>query len=239
VINFLNDSTRKEIKYKVFIKDIDKLYSWLFKSSFKKSFDNRGVNSLYYDTPNLDFAASNISGESRRIKIRARWYTKSNEDFFMGFSRGEQSFQFEAKRKINNQSDKLLISKIFCSSESTISDRQKFLKKELTTKIAIDRKLSQFLIRDVIFVGYNRDYYEHFDSSGVRLTVDKEIVCSKAKPISFSKCSLISSNYLIVELKFKQSENILIKNIMKDFPFRQVRSSKYLYALSKYYRFSY
>ena len=73
----LKNSTRREIKFKVFIKDVGKLYSWILKSSFKKSFSNRGVNSLYYDTPNLDFANENIIGLSKRIKIRARWYSNN------------------------------------------------------------------------------------------------------------------------------------------------------------------
>ena len=66
----LKNSVRREIKFKIFIKDIGKFYSWLYNSPFKKKYDNRGVNSLYYDTINLDFANDNISGISNRIKIR-------------------------------------------------------------------------------------------------------------------------------------------------------------------------
>ena len=76
---------RQEIKYKVYYKDLGKLYAWLFNAKFNKSFDNRNVNSLYYDTPNLDFATDNISGDSKRIKIRARWYSKCNESIFDSF----------------------------------------------------------------------------------------------------------------------------------------------------------
>ena len=107
-----NTTTRKELKFKVFFKDINKFYSWLLKSSFKKNFYKRGVNSLYYDTPNLDFALSNISGESKRIKIRARWYTKLHEDFSESFVKDNQVFRIEIKRKLNNLSDKIEFSKI-------------------------------------------------------------------------------------------------------------------------------
>ena len=49
----------------------------------------------------------------------------------------------------------------------------------------------------------------------------------------------IANNFIIVELKFNQKNENLTMNILKKFPFRQIRSSKYLYAISKYYRLSY
>ena len=81
-----NDSLRQEIKYKVFFRDISGLYSWLYSSSFfKESYEPRVVNSLYFDTPNYDFAASNMSGESSRIKLRARWHSKIDNQFIDDF----------------------------------------------------------------------------------------------------------------------------------------------------------
>ena len=123
----LSDSTtRKELKFKVFFKDIDKFYSWLLKTSFKKKFYKRGVNSLYYDTPNLDFASSNISGESKRIKIRARWYTKIKESFSDSFVKESQAFQIEIKRKLNNLSDKIEFSKIVFKKKNSIQKESIF-----------------------------------------------------------------------------------------------------------------
>ena len=98
-MNFKKNLTRRELKYKVFYKDIGKLFFWLLNSPFKKRFENRHVNSLYYDTPNLDFAYDNILGESKRIKIRTRWYTKNHNNFFDSFSEENQSFNIEIKRK--------------------------------------------------------------------------------------------------------------------------------------------
>ena len=94
----LKNNIRREIKFKIFIKDIGKFYSWLYNSPFKKKYNNRGVNSLYYDTINLDFANDNISGQSNRIKIRARWYTENNGNFLNEFS-NNKFFRFEIKRK--------------------------------------------------------------------------------------------------------------------------------------------
>ena len=114
----LKNNVRKEIKFKVFIKDIGKFYSWLLNSPFKKSYEDRRVNSLYYDTYNLDFANDNITGLSKRIKIRARWYSKYDQNFLNDFCK-DKNFKFEVKRKVNNLSDKALLSEVSCNKEDT------------------------------------------------------------------------------------------------------------------------
>ena len=230
---------RQEIKYKVFYKDIGKLYAWLLNAKFKKSFDNRNVNSLYYDTPNLDFATDNISGDSKRIKIRARWYSKCNESIFDSFSKENQSFNIEVKRKKNKLSDKIILSNFFFDTKNTSKERQNFINNKVYFEISKYPELLKLIIRDIIFVGYEREYYENFISSKIRLTIDRNLVCSKSQSFFNFKKSLISKNYVIVEIKFSKDSFQLAKKILNNFPFRQVRSSKYLYALSNYQRFSY
>ena len=93
------DSIRQEIKYKVFFMDVPILYDWLYRQSFfQESYIPRMVNSLYFDTPNYDFASSNMSGESKRIKVRARWYEKLDKKFLDSFLSTPQLFIFEVKR---------------------------------------------------------------------------------------------------------------------------------------------
>lgn len=237
MMNFKKNLTRKEFKYKVFFKDIGKLYFWLTNSPFKKNFKNRHVNSLYYDTPNLDFAYDNISGESKRIKIRVRWYTKDYNNFFDSFSNEKQFFNIEIKRKKNNLSDKIVIPNIYFDKKDSLKKRKNVLKKKLYSEISNYSELCKLIIDDVIFVGYNREYYESFASPKIRLTIDKNIICSNSQ--TFLKKNLVSKNYVIVELKFMEESFDNVRDIIKNFPFRQIRSSKYLYALSKYQRFSY
>ena len=230
---------RQEIKYKVFYKDLGKLYAWLLNTKFNKNFDNRNVNSLYYDTPNLDFAADNISGDSKRIKIRARWYSKFNENIFDSFSKENQSFNIEVKRKRNNLSDKIILSNFFFNTKNTSKERRNFINDKVYFEISKHPELLKLIIRDIIFVGYEREYYENFISSKIRLTIDRNLICSDNHSFFNFEKSLISKNYVIVELKFSQDSFQLAKKILNNFPFRQVRSSKYLYALSNYQRFSY
>jgi len=237
-MNLSKNLPRQEIKYKVFYKDLGKLYAWLFNAKFNKNFDNRNVNSLYYDTPNLDFAADNISGDSKRIKIRARWYSKYDQNFLNDFCK-DKNFKFEVKRKVNNLSDKVLLSEVSCNKENTFLERQNFFKKKLNQAISNYSKISKLLLRNIIFVGYKREYYQHFFSPNIRLTIDKDIACSISNQLPNSNKSIISNNYIIVEFKFEYNMEKLVTQLLKNFPFRRIRSSKYLYALSRYYRFSY
>ena len=234
----LKNNVRKEIKFKVFIKDIGKFYSWLLNSPFKKSYENRRVNSLYYDTYNLDFANDNITGLSKRIKIRARWYSKYDQNFLNDFCK-DKNFKFEVKRKVNNLSDKVFLLEASCNKEDTFLKRQNFLKKKLNQAISNYSIISKLLLRNIIFVGYKREYYQHFFSPNIRLTIDKDIACSISNQLPNSKKPIISNNYIIVEFKFEYNMKKLVTQLLKNFPFRRIRSSKYLYALSKYYRFSY
>ena len=234
----LKNNIRREIKFKIFIKDISKFYSWLYNSSFKKKYNKRGVNSLYYDTINLDFANDNISGQSNRIKIRARWYTENNGNFLNEFS-NNKFFRFEIKRKKNNYSDKICSTNKFSDRKNSVIEQRAFLKKELKNELIKFSELSHLILNDIVFVGYNREYFGHTFSENIRLTIDKDLSCLICSKIPNSKNTKIANNFIIVELKFKQENENLVKNILKTFPFRQIRSSKYLYAISKYYRLSY
>lgn len=234
----LKNSVRREIKFKIFIKDIGEFYSWLYNSPFKKKYDNRTVNSLYYDTINLDFAYDNISGQSNRIKIRTRWYTKNDKNYLDEFCKSKY-FRFEIKRKKNNYSDKIFFPKQYFKKKNSILEQRTFLKKELNKELSKFSQLSHLVLKDTVFVGYNREYFEHIFSEHVRLTIDKDLSCLICSQIPNSKNTKIANNFIIAEFKFNQKNENLVKNLLKKFPFRQMRSSKYLYAISKYYRFNY
>ena len=92
-------------------------------------------------------------------------------------------------------------------------------------------------MRDIVFIRYDRNYYEHFEYPDIRLTIDKNITCSLSN-ISH-KAEMISQNFDIVELKYPIDHELKAKIMMQNFPARAVRSSKYIYAVSKFYRFSY
>jgi SPX domain protein involved in polyphosphate accumulation len=64
---------------------------------FRKIYNKRKVNSIYYDTLDLNCLWDNINGFSNRDKYRVRWYDDiNNSEFF-----------FEKKKKLIKQHKKL------------------------------------------------------------------------------------------------------------------------------------
>ncbi len=232
------DSVRQEVKYKIFTRDLPVLYAWIYsQSNFQKSYNSRGVNSVYYDTSNYDFAASNMSGESERIKIRSRWYSGLGSDVVEAFCSSGQHFTFEVKRKINSISDKLVIGKTRSSTTESITQRLASLAKSLSKYQSEVPDISHFFLRDVVLLSYVRDYYEDAFCKSIRLTIDKNICYQKTRPLS--RASLLSRDYVIVELKFKANDHKKVERLMGNFPFRRVRSSKYIGAMGQLHRVSY
>ena len=232
------DSIRQEIKYKVFFMDVPILYDWLYRQSFfQESYSPRMVNSLYFDTPNYNFASSNMSGESKRIKVRARWYEKLDKKFLDSFLTTPQLFIFEVKRKINSISDKLNIGEVTYEKKESYISRVNSIQKSLDTIVRNQPTLSAFNLLGTIFTNYEREYYELKSDNNIRLTIDKNIsYCNSNTP---SDLLMLAKDYVIVELKFNPKSRKKVNTLMKNFPFRQVRSSKFLSSLAQIQRVSY
>ena len=232
------DSIRQEIKYKVFFMDVPKLYNWLYRFSFfQESYCPRKVNSLYFDTSNYDFASSNMSGESKRIKIRSRWYSELDENFLDGFLSDSKVFNFEVKRKINSLSDKVNIGEIKFDKKDDFLCRIETIQNELSSVCNNYLTLSSLKLLSTVFTNYEREYYELKSDNNIRLTIDKNIsYCNSNIP---SDLLILAKDYVIVELKFNPKSRNKVNTLMKNFPFRQVRSSKFLSALAQIQRVSY
>ena len=195
------------------------------------------VNSLYFDTPNYDFASSNMSGESKRIKVRARWYGELDKKFLDSFLSNSQIFTFEIKRKINSVSDKLNIGEVTYENSENYLSRVNSIQKSLESLVKNQPTLSAFNLLSTIFTNYEREYYELKSDNNIRLTIDKDIsYCNSKTP---SDILMLAKDYVIVELKFNPKSRKKVNTLMKNFPFRQVRSSKFLSSLTQIQRVSY
>ena len=75
-------SFRKEKKYKLTLSDQKILKKTLFNKGMKTLYPERKVNSVYFDTTNLDFFLNSEEGVLPRKKIRVRWYNKNVERIF-------------------------------------------------------------------------------------------------------------------------------------------------------------
>ena len=178
-----------------------------------------------------------MSGESKRIKIRARWYGEQDKKFFEGFLSDSTIFNFEVKRKLNSISDKLNIGKIEFNQKDMYFSRVNSIQKELDLACKDYPILSAFHLMSTVFTSYEREYFELKSNNNIRITIDKNIsYCGSKIPTNLL---LMAKDYVIVELKFPPESRKKINLLMKNFPFRQVRSSKYLSSLAQIQRVSY
>ena len=233
----LPGSLRREVKYKIFARDSGAFYSWLLRSPFKTAYKPRCNASLYFDTTDLQFAFSNISGEANRLKIRARWYSDVTEDPMSTFCEKDQKFTIEIKCKFNTASDKIILDEIIFDSRDSIDGRISQIKERINLLLRTKKVRHSLQLNDVLFVFYKRSYYEHVLSRNIRMTVDKEISCTRS--VGSLRPMLISKDYEVVELKYAHENSEIIENLMKSFRPRIVRFSKYIACLSSYVRISY
>ena len=75
-IKSIDTSKRIEIKEVYKSKDLNLLYAALKYSgfAFRKTFQPRKVNSVYFDTFAMNFLTQSLEGNRDRKKIRVRWY---------------------------------------------------------------------------------------------------------------------------------------------------------------------
>jgi len=143
----------------------------------------------------------------------------------------------EVKRKVNSVSDKLNIGKVTYKKEEDYLCRINSIQSSLESIIKNQLSLAAFNLLSTIFTNYEREYFELKSDGQIRMTIDKNIsYCDSKSP---SDLVMLAKDYVIVELKFNPKSRKKVNLLMKDFPFRQVRSSKFLATLAQIQRVSY
>lgn len=181
----------------------------LFSMGFMENFPERKVNSCYFDRSNFDFAQDNINGVNKRLKIRSRWY----EDKFGKFSKHKLEFKckegFLGYKYIVNLNN---------NKKETIQNIVS------TTGLNVDASIE---------TSYNRIYF--ISSGGIRATLDYNL----GARLPYTKNSHISLDYSVLEIKYPTNldnyfRSNVLSNLVKFFPIRMNKSSKYVEALSKF-----
>ena len=195
--------------------------SWfILNTRFKKAYNSRIVNTIYFDDLKNSSAHDNLSGISFREKYRLRWYGEKLEN----------SAKFELKRKENRLGYKKYFNIPFIKKEISslkIFELAKIYEKELS----LWNSKYFFHLFPKIQVQYKREYYESFNN--LRLTIDNNIKYWPAfenyKPF-FGMPFLY--NYNVVELKFSPESYSDIKNMFRRTKLLPKRHSKYLVGLA-------
>ena len=149
-------SFRKEIKYKLTLSDQKILKKELIIKGMKLLFAKRKINSLYFDTDNLDFYKNSEEGVLPRKKIRIRWY-------------GDNLKSLSKETKISSIEGRFKLSEVYKNNQ--------FLSKNNIN--LLDGTYG--LLKPKILISYIREYYE---LNNIRLTFDTSIKYQNFKSLS-------------------------------------------------------
>jgi hypothetical protein len=220
---------RYEIKFNIRRFDVPRVISWLIKhQGFHKSYPDRSVYSIYFDTIGLDCAYDNLCGISERKKYRLRWY--GQKDSFYGA-------RYELKIKKAS-----LGTKQFLPSRLSSDSLRYIPYKHLVSRIKKDKIEKLWKIYPLLFpnllVIYNREYFESF--KGIRVTIDSNLRFFNVKEDDhLNKHTGRSYNGLIIEIKFEPQYRDIIAEMLRDFQYYPVRTSKYVLGLSYFQQVNY
>ena len=215
-----SDSLRYERKYIIpfSYKSIIPEFLITSKLRFTPQYQDRIVNSIYFDTANLQFFYDNINGFNKRRKFRIRWY-------------GDPNFikkpVLEVKIKNVNLGKKLIFPVEYNQKSNFQFDIPNI--NEIIEKLKIPQNLSETLkyLNPILFVSYNRKYFKS-KLLECRLTVDSEIEYKSINIRTHSFQKLHNNKNLIMELKYPSNLDLRKLSLLLNFPIRITKSSKYI-----------
>jgi hypothetical protein len=198
----------------IFTRGCKKNYNLLLVNCFlKKEYENRVVNSIYYDTSDLDNLYQNINGFPNRVKYRIRWYNEiNNTEVF--FEKKIKSGLVTKKQKFN-----LGFFKNYVSLQDFLHSKE-FAKKIIS--------FTDHYLMQVLRVSYKREYWGDFEKK-LRVTFDNQILAQKIYLNKFNN-RFFELDFDILELKYKIKDHEYIKNKIKqaNFNLRNQKFSKYV-----------
>lgn len=191
---------------------------------FCEIYHSRWVNNIYFDSFALRHYFDNINGESKRLKVRIRWYGE-----LFGFI---EKPTLELKLKHN-----LHIGKIFYPLKTFTLDNNFSI--DSMREIFRNSFIPDFLILHLmesnftLLNRYKRKYFLSADKK-YRITIDTDIEAHKLSPHQNSFLhKTIDYNNLLLEIKYNQPHDNFVDRITNYFPFRMTRSSKYIDGITK------
>lgn len=213
---------RYELKFVVNENEFSHLYSLIKFHGFKKQHPKRKIFSIYFEDFNFNSLKDNISGISKRRKIRLRWYENDSKPPFL-----------EIKNKLDRVGNKIKYKTPFINKYEV----EKMNSKEIYNFLFKNHKQTNFFVKEpnlkpIIFISYQRDYL--VNDQDIRLTIDRKILFSSTSFFKTLKSQKkVSYNKIILEIKFPIESKKYVKELLRETFLIPTRHSKYISGLSK------
>jgi len=202
------------------LKEVETLLK-LHPLNFHKTYEDRIINSIYYDTEDFRMYFENINGYSERKKIRVRWYGNDLENI--------TNPKFEIKIRNTYLGNKLTYN---LKHFEINGEFKEFLNIEDFEKIKI---LIHDNLKPKVLIRYNRKYFESFDKK-IRVTLDSrleaiKIFSNNSKHYGIPK--RIEDE--ILEIKYNPKYQKEASSLLNKIPLRLTRYSKYVRGIQELY----
>jgi hypothetical protein len=222
---------RYELKFNITLSELTLLFQWIKeRPGTHKSYPNRKVYSIYFDTLDLDCAFENICGISNRKKYRLRWYKDIANNIYYGT-------RYELKSKNASLGTKeVLVSAI--RPESLFRMNTFYIQRAISREnIGKIWRIYPHLFPNIL-VEYEREYYEAFNC--IRITVDQKLKFHEISGDNHINDKWQNMfNGAIIEIKFSPEHRDLVSEMLQNFPFYPTRTSKYVLGLSYFNKVNY
>lgn len=191
----------------------------LHPEGFRATYPARWVNSVYFDSFDVEGVMDNLASASERNKLRWRWY---GPDWLI------ENSQLELKRKRGKAGLKELcpVDASFDPRQATWADALSFLRRHADDNFRV--WLSQVSCATIL-TRYLREYYASPDGV-IRLTLDTQLATFDQR---FSRRPNLTRpspppGTMLIELKADASQAQRLSQVITALPFRPQRNSKYV-----------
>jgi len=215
---------RHEIKFAAYSLEYERVRHWLrmHPAGFIQPYPNRRVNNLYFDTYDYRAYAENLAGVSVRSKLRYRWY---------GDSPGPVAGSLEVKQKRNHFGWKLR----FPVSEAPWTEGRAWADVRIALREQLSAEARHWLDHNPLPVMLNRYEREYFVSGDgrVRATIDtrQRVYDQRYRGLPNFEHPAVMQDTLVVEFKFSREDRQEVVAMLRGFPLRIGRHSKFMNAM--------
>jgi SPX domain protein involved in polyphosphate accumulation len=200
--------------------------SWVQINSagFREAFPPRRVNSLYFDTEDMDSLNDHLDGITERRKLRFRWY-------------GPELYSANGSLELKSKRARIGW-KIIAPVDGEIDMTKTWEKVNSQIRNAIKGEHAQMFIEmlqvshPLILNSYQREYYVSADES-IRLTLDYDLYAFSQwlSPRPNCRFRLPQVDDMVIEFKCNTKDSNLLSDVISQFPIRSTRHSKFISAI--------
>jgi SPX domain protein involved in polyphosphate accumulation len=217
----MNSDYRYEIKFVLDNVKLSEAMKWIFNNtSAYRTYQNRIVNSIYFDDVGFSSARDNLTGIANRNKFRLRWYGSKKNGVPI----------YEVKTKNGRLGSKKTYP-INSANINLLDESIDRISSECTKALERHNIIFDDYLLPTLQVSYEREYYQTYE--GIRITIDHKIKFSDTQLHS----KLHENNWLsypskVMEIKFEPNLKDLASNLIKPLHLMPKRHSKYLVGLA-------